>query len=105
MTKSKFSIGDKVVLKDYKTVCNIRGVSEFNEIFKRHYDYIKSKEPLVISYIYYAGELYYSEEDDNISRRKTPTRTNYYNIQTPRSKLYLFAEEELEEYVKNTEDD
>ena len=103
----KFNEGDKVVLKDYETLCKLRNVSENNEYFKRHYDYMKSKEPLTISYYWEPGEMLYGEDPDNdISPhlRGRPYPNYLYNIQTPRSKLYLFEGDELELY-KEPEDD
>lgn len=104
--KQMFNVGDKVVLKDYETLCKIRNVSESNEYFKRHYNYMKSKEPLEIHYCWAPGELIYSEDTDNdISPSlRGKLYPNYlYNIHTPRSKMYLFEDCELELY-KEPED-
>ena len=99
--KSKFNIGDKVVLKDYEILRKNRHVSEDNEVFKRHYDYVKSKEPLTVAWIYEPGDLSYSIEDcDNVELRGTQVKQYIYNIQTPRSKLYLYEECELDVYVE-----
>lgn len=101
----RFNDGDKVVLKDFEFIRKNRHVSEDNEVFKRHYNYMKSKEPLTVTYFWEPGELIYSEEDMIVERRQKPTEVYFYNIQTPRSKLYLFEDCELEPYVENTEVD
>ena len=89
--KNKFNEGDLVVLKDIDILYENRNVERNNETFKRHYDYIKSKEPLTISYFYDPNELTYDPEDyPDLSKRGLPVDSYVYNIQTPRSKLYLF---------------
>lgn len=100
----KYKIGDKVVLEDYEFMCKNRGVSVNNETFQRHYNYIKSKEPLEIFWVWKPGELKYGEEDYDINRRGKDTHVFYYNIHTPRSKMYLFEECELKPYIENIDD-
>lgn len=99
---SKFNIGDKIVLKDYDTLCKIRRVNN-NDFFERHYNYIKSKEPLTITWVWDKGTISYGDEDDILERRGKETETTYYKVSTPRSDYYLFAEEEIDEYKENTE--
>lgn len=100
---SKFNVGDKVVLKDYEFIRNNRGVKPDNEYFTNWYNYVKSKEPLELFYVYEPGEYLYGEEDDHIERRGQPTEVYYYNIQTPRSKVYLLEECEIEKYTESEE--
>lgn len=105
-TTHRFNDGDLVVLKDIEILRKNRHVtSESLEAFERHYKYMKSKEPLKISYYWEPGELKYSDEDPVPSRRGKPTEEYYYNIQTPRSKLYLFQDNELELYVPEDKPD
>ena len=104
MTMNRFKDNDLVVLKSYEELCKINHISESNERYKRHYNYIKSKEPLKISYFYEPGELTYSDECDDLSLRGKPTKEYMYDIQTPRSKLYLFSDDELEPYIEDKPD-
>lgn len=101
----RFNDGDKVILKDYETVCKNRKVSPNNEAFKRHYDYVKSKEPLTVTYFWEPGELTYSDDSDRLDLRGKKTEKYYYNIQTPRSKLYLFDDWELDPYIEKPDSD
>lgn len=102
----RFNDGDLVVLKDFDFLRKNRRVSnESLEAFERHYKYMKSKEPLKIEYFWEPGELNYDEDDPIPSRRGKPTEEFYYNIQTPRSKLYLFQDNELEFYIEESDNE
>lgn len=102
----RFNDGDLVVLKDFEFLRKHRHISgEILEAFERHYKYVKSKEPLKINYFWEPGELKYGDEDPVPSRRGMPTQEYYYNIPTPRSKLYLFEDCELEPYIEDKEPD
>lgn len=101
--KQKFNIGDKVVLKDYETLCKCRHVSSNNEVFERHYKYLKSKEPLEICRVWEPGSMLYSMECDDPELRGEPLKEYLYNFQTPRSDLYLCSGDELDLYVEEPE--
>lgn len=99
-TTHRFNDGDLVVLRPIEVLRKNRHIDgETLPAFERHYKYMKSKEPLKIEYFWEPGELKYGEEDPIPSRRGKPTQEYYYNIQTPRSKLYLFEDCELDPYV------
>lgn len=110
MRKQEFNVGDKVQLVDFETIRKHRHVGYNNEVFRRHYDYMKKKEPLIIAEIVQAGDAIYDpEEYPDMSLRGLTTREIYYNIETPRSKCYIYEACELEPYVEpeeseNTED-
>ena len=97
--KNKFEVGDKVVLIDYEKMCEDHKVSPDNESFKRHYSYLKNKEPLEIHYIYPPKSLNYSLEDCDRKDLRGKVNEGYlYNCHTPRSKMYLFDETDLIKY-------
>lgn len=105
MAIRRFNEGDLVVLKDIDFIRKNRNVSaESLEKFERYYNYIKSKEPLKIEYFWEPGELIYDEEFPIKEKRGKPTDVYYYNIQTPRSKLYDFEDCELEPYIEEVPD-
>lgn len=104
--KTKLSVGDKVVLKDYITVCKHRKVSPNNEVFQRHYDYMKKKEPLTISKIIEPGSVVYDpEEHPDISKRGQPIKERFYVLPTPRSQHYIYEGCELELYKEESTDE
>lgn len=94
----KFKEGDLVVLAPMEYLRKRRHVAGDNEAFHRFYNYVKSKEPLRINWVYKPGELINGDEELEFPGR--PTREYWYNIQTPRSKQYLFDETELIPYVE-----
>ena len=96
------AVGARIVLKPYTELCKLRKVSLNNDIFHRHYDYIKSKEPLTIQRVIMPEDIVYSDETDNPQDvGKHPTEV-LYNIYTPRSKLYLFSDNEVELYKEES---
>ena len=107
-TETKYQIGDKVVLVDYEKYCKCVNTSPTNERLQSHYNYMKSKEPLEIYWIWYPGELTYEdngEDETPAYLRGLPTKEPYYNIHTPRSKMYLFREEMLLPYVEESSEE
>lgn len=99
-TVQKFQVGDIVVLKPYEEVCANRGLSVNHEGFRKHYDYVNSKGPLPIYHVWKPGEMKYSMEGEGpMDKRGKPTDKYYYNIHTPRSKMYLFDDGDIELYV------
>lgn len=92
---NKFQLGDYVFVKPFEELCKINNISPNNENYKKHIDYMHSKGSLHIHYIYAPGELTYSAETEPTHLRGKKTECYYYNMHTPRSKMYLFREDEL----------
>lgn len=97
---SKYNVGDKVALVDYKVCCSLANVLPTNEVYERYYKYLKSKEPLIIEKVYEPHSILYSEEEAPLQLRGRYNEDCLYNIHTPRSDKYLLNEGMLEPFVE-----